>query len=362
LQRFDVTNLISIIGTIFLAVATVAVLLLGGGVLGMVAVSIAVMLMMQAPAIWFINRIAPELRFGWRGAKRSLVRTVISFSWPLSVMDVADRLQTKTDELVIGAFLPISAVTPYAIARRLSEVAQILTDQFMRVLVPLASKLHAEDDEVRLRSVYVTGTRLTLALFLPVGCTLVILGRPILTVWVGAVYADYAHLVTILTLASLIDTSQWPAISVLQGMARHRPLAVISLVTGLANLALSIALMRSLGLTGVALGTLLPTTVVCLGLVLPYAMRVIGVSETQIVKEVFFPALLPAIPTAIVLYVLQHAIEPSSLVSIMFVAGIGLLVYVIGYLNLGASEVERQTCRGLMHNTIRFAEACAKRR
>ena len=361
LQRFDLSNLISVIGTIISAVATVAVLLLGGGVLGMVAVSIAVMLMMQAPTIWFIYRIAPELRFGWRGAKRSLVRTVISFSWPFFVMDVADRLQTKTDEIVIGAFLPISAVTPYAIARRLSEVAHILTDQFMRVLVPLASELYAGNDQVRLRSVYITGTRLTLAIFLPVGCTLIILARPILTVWVGAAYADYAHLVTILTLAGLIDTSQWPAGSILQGMGRHRPLALISVGTGMANLVLSITLVRSLGLTGVAIGTLFPTTVACLGLILPYSARVIGVSKTQVVKEVFLPALLPAVPTAIVLYVLQHAIEPSSLLAIVFVGGVGFWMYVIVYLSLGASEFERQTCRGLVLNTINFAEACFKR-
>ena len=103
----------------------------------MVGVSIAVTLTMQVPTLWLIHRLAPDLRIGWRGAKRSLVRTVLSFSWPLFVMDVADRLQTKSDEMVIGAFLHISAVTPYALARRLSEVAQIMTDQFMRVLVPL---------------------------------------------------------------------------------------------------------------------------------------------------------------------------------------------------------------------------------
>lgn len=361
LQRFDLSGLISATGTLLSAAGIVVVLLLGGGVLGIAAVGIFVTLAMQVPSIWLINRIAPELRFGWGGASRRLVRTVLSFSSPLFVMDVAGRLQTKTDEVVIGALLPVSFITPYSLARRLSEVAQVLTDQFMKVLLPLASELHAENDQVRLRSVYITGTRLTLAIFLPVGCALVILARPILTVWVGAAYADYAHLVTILTLASLIDTSQWPAISILQGMARHRPLALISVGTGLANLALSVALVQSLGLTGVALGTLLPTTIACLGLVLPYSMHVIGVSTTQVVKEVFLPAMLPAIPATIVLYALQQAIEPSSLLSIMVVAGIGFLVYVVGYFNWGASEVERQTCRNFALSTTRFAESCLKR-
>jgi O-antigen/teichoic acid export membrane protein len=361
LQRFDLANIISVTGTLLSAAATVAVLLLGGGVLGIAAVGIFVTLAMQAPSISLIKRIAPELQFGWHGASRRLVRPVFSFGSSLFVMSLAGRVQWKTDEIVIAAFLPLSAVTPFAITRRLGEVAQILTDQFMKVILPLASELHAGGDRARMRSLYTTSTRLTLAMFLPVACILIVLAQSILTVWVGATYGSYAHLVIILTLASCIDASQWPAGAVLQGMARHRPLAMMWVGAALANLALSIVLVQSFGLTGVALGTLLPTVVVCIGFVLPYAMRTIGVSITELLKEICLPALLPVVPMAVVLYILQHAIEPSSLYSIMVVAGIGLLVYVIGYLNWGASEVERQTFRNLAHGTIRFAESCLKR-
>ena len=59
-------------------------------------------------------------------------------------------------------------------------------------------------------------------------------------------------------------------------------------------------------------------------------------------------------------YVLQKVIEPSSLVSIRVVAGIGLLENVTGYLNWAASEIERQTCRSFARNTIRVAEAYVK--
>jgi hypothetical protein len=50
-------------------------------------------------------------------------------------------------------------------------------------------------------------------------------------------------------------------------------------------------------------------------------------------------------------------LERSSLLSIMVVAGIGLLEYVIGYLNWAASEVEWQPCRSFALSTIRYAEA-----
>ena len=357
LQRYDTINLINTAGTILSAAATVVVLLLGGGVLGLVGVSIAVTLAMQAWAIGSIHSIMPELHFGWRGARRRLVRTVISFSSPLFVTEVSGCLQTKTDEFVIAASLPISAVAPYAIARRLSELAQLLTDQLVKVLLPLASELHAEDDRGRLRSLYFTSSRLTLAIFIPVGCILAVLTRPILSLWVGTAYADYAHLVIILTLASLINTSMWPAASILQSMARHRPVAAMSLGSGLANLVLSIALVHRFGLTGVALGTLIPTAAECLGLVLPYAMRVIGARISEVFKQILSPVLLPAVPMVSVLYVLRNVIDPSSLPLVLVIAGLGVLVYVVSYLGMGASKIELQAYRSFAIGTIRFVEA-----
>jgi hypothetical protein len=64
---------------------------------------------------------------------------------------------------------------------------------------------------------------------------------------------------------------------------------------------------------------------------------------------------------AILLVILQQAVKPSCLPSVMVVAGIGLLVYVIGYLCVGASKIERETCRRLAFSTIRFAEVRLKR-
>lgn len=352
LHRFDLGNVISAVGTFLTGVATVIVLLLGGGVLGMVAVAAPITVLMQVPSVWLVNRIAPELKFGWRGARRSLVRKIISFGSPLFVMQVAGRLETRTDEIVIGAFLPVSTIAPYAVARRLSAWASLLTQQFVRVLLPLASELQAHTDWVRLRAVYLTGTRVTLAIFLPIGCTLAVLARPILTAWVGPVYADSAPLVAILTLAGLADVSQWTASTILQGMARHRVLAAMSACSAVANLALSIALVKGLGVTGVALGTLIPTTAVSLGLVMPYVMRVIGIRPAEVLRTSVLPALLPAVPMAIALLALQQVVDLSSIVSLIAVAGVGVLVYVVGYLVLGASESERRTYRGFALDVV----------
>lgn len=344
LQRFDLSNLLGTLGLLTSIVATVVVLWLGGGLLGLVAINIPITLAMQALSVFVIRRIAPDLHFGWRGAKRAYLRTISSFSAALFAVNVAGQLQAKTDEIVIAASLPLTAVTPYNFARRLSEIPQILTDQFMKVLPPLASELHTSNDPAKLRALYLTSTRLTLAIFLPIGGSFIILARPLLSVWVGAAYADSAFLVAILITASLIDTSMWPAGSILQGMARHQPIALMSIASGVANLLLSLLLVQPLGVMGVALGTLIPTSIECVCFVTPYALRVIGVSLRDAFAEIYWPAGAPALPMLLVLYLLSVWLSPTSWFTILAIAAAGTLVYGTIYLSLSGNTFERQLC------------------
>lgn len=359
-QRFDLVNLVNTTGTVLVAVATIVVLEMGGGVFGMMIANIVLSIVMQVPSIYLVNRAAPEMKYGWRGANRRHVHKLASFSVSLFVQQVSNRLETRTDEIVIGGFMPISAVTPYAIARRLSEMAGLLTEQFIKVFLPIASELDAENDRTRLKALYITGTRLVLAIFLPIGAALVLFSPAILTAWVGAEYAHYAPLVGILTLSSLLGMSQWPANSVLQGIARHRPLAIMSSLSAVSKFALSILFVGTWGLTGVAVGTLIPAIVVNLGLILPYAMRVMGIRVGDLLRQVVWPALLPAIPTAIFFYLFRQTFDVSSLIAVGFATGVGVLVYWLGYLGLGASPFERDSLKYIATRTLAQAKLYLK--
>ena len=321
----------------------------------MLAGNIAVAIIMQVGTVALVYRIAPELRFGYGGASLGQLRPIAGFSVALFVGNIAAQIETKTDEIVIAAALAVAAVTPYAIARKLSEAPRLLTEQLVKVFLPLASELHAADDRARLRALYLEGTRLVLALYLPLGLTIVLLAPPLLTRWVGPQYADEARLVLVLTLAGLFDLSQWPAGAVLQAMARHRPLAAIAIGSAAANLALSLLLVRPFGTLGVAVGTLIPTVVAALGFTAPYAMRVIGIGARQMLRHAVLPALLPALPAAAVVYGLRRLVEPTALLTLAIVAGGGLLTYAVGYWRVGASATERKAYGKLVRSALRSA-------
>jgi O-antigen/teichoic acid export membrane protein len=265
-------------------------------------------------------------------------------------------LESKTDEIVIGRFLPVSSVTPYSLAQKLSNFPQSLSDQFLTLLLPLASKLHAENEQSRIRSMYMISTRLTLAIFLPVGIGLVFLAGPFLAAWVGEEFVNYSHLVIILSIASMIDTSTWPAGAVLQGMGSPRFSGIMSITTGLSNLTLSLILVKRMGLTGVALGTLIPTSVVCLGIVLPYTMWKIGIHPQDALSRILTPTLLPVVPASIAVYALKFLIQPTSIFSVLSVGGCGFLVYSSVYLMMSANMFERE----LLQSTLKVIFQRAK--
>ena len=351
LQRFGSINLITAGGTLLTGLATVVVLLLGGGLLEMVAASIPLSLLMQVPAVLLIKRASPALELGWRGASREWVRRVFLYSSSTMAIQTAGQLRNKTDEIVIGAFLPVASITPYGIARRLSEAAQMLTHQFLRIILPLASQLDAEQDLGRLRALYLTGTRLTLAIFLPIGLSLTVLAEPVLSAWVGPEYGQYAYLVWILVASGFFFISQGTSSMILQGIAKHKWVAIAAIISGVVNLVASIFLVQSLGLIGVALGTLIPNILEWM-FVLPYSLIVLKVPAGLVLRKVFLPALLPGIPTFLFLWWLRIEFQPTSLLALGLAAVLGGGIYLTGYYLFGANPSERNSILDILREIV----------
>ncbi len=352
LQRFDLVNVLGTLNFLLTPLAGLAVLALGGDVVAFVAVTIPISLGVQVLGHALVRRAAPGYAIHWRGARLSLARMILRYSWPLLVQDVAGRIKVKSDEIVIGAMLPVAFVTPYYLARRLSEIPMLFTLQFQKVLMPLASELNAADDQSRLKAVFITGTRLTLAMFCAIGVTLAALAAPALSLWVGPNYAAYAPIVVALVAAGFVELSKYPAADVLQGMARHRPLAIITVVTAIANLALSIYLIPRIGIIGAAIGTLIPAIFEAVLMVLPLALHVVGVPAKTLIRQAILPALLPVIPTIAVLIGLQQVVNLTSWLLLLGAGALGFSIYAGGYLLMGAEPNERRSYMAMLTSSL----------
>jgi len=217
--------------------------------------------------------------------------------------------------------------------------------QFLTVILPVASELDAGQDRARLRTLYITASRLALATVAPAAVVLIVLGSVILRVWVGPDFAEHAPLVTVLAVAVLLATSQRPAVEILLGMAQHRVVAVTSVAAGAANIVLSILLLPLLGLLGVAVGTLVPSAIAAFCVVMPFAQRQLRISLRTALQDVWAPALVPAVPAMALLWELQrHVAAPDVPVLLAWIVAT-VAVYAAGYLSMPATTAERRLVR-----------------
>ena len=344
LHRFDLINLISSLGMLALAGGTVLVLVLGGGVVEMAAIVIPLTLVWQVPAIAMIHRLAPELRFGLRGARRDQVREVASFGGALFGINAAETVKMKSSEIVIGASLPVAAVAPFSVARRLSELPEMLTFQFAKTLMPLSSKLYAEGHRDALRGIYISATRVVLGVFAAAAIPMTVYSSELLTAWVGAEFAADADVLVVLVFAGLAKVAMFPALLMLQGMDRHRPLVVFALSSAALHLVLAISLVSSAGVIGVAYATLIATTAEMLAAI-PYAMRVNRVGPAELLTRALAPALVATVPALALALELRSALELGSLVAIGLAAIPPLLVFAVVFLLMPQSRVELRFVR-----------------
>ncbi len=175
-----------------------------------------------------------------------------------------------------------------------------------------------------------------------------VLAEPFIRWWIGPSFDEAVPIVAVLSLAGVATIIHWPAGLVLQGMARHRLLAASSVASGIANLALSVVLVQHVGIVGVALGTLVPTVLEAFGFVLPYSARVVGVRWQRLAREAILPAVLPALPMALVLVGLERWSRPTDPLSLAPVAMAGGLTYAIIYIRFGAGPIERGLLQSLL--------------
>lgn len=344
LQRLDLVAVSAIASMSLVAGTTVAVLLLHGGLVVLMLSTIPVSLFGAALSMRFVHRAAPEIRIGLRGADRRAMRRLGSFSLPTFALEASGQLESGTDDIVIGAFLPVAAVGPYSVARRLSTLPEVLSTQFSWALMPLASQFDAQDSHKRVSALLVTATRTALAGFLPIGLGVMVLGGRFLTAWIGPTFGSAGNIVIVLTCAALLYTMLAPGAVVSVGANRHRVLAVLAIGGALLNLTLSIILIHPYGALGVALGTLIAAASRA-AVSVPYLARLHGVEARKWLWSILLPVALPTLPTIATLLVLRATVDPTSVLSVLLVGIIGALVYVPAYLCMPSCSTERALIR-----------------
>jgi len=295
---FQRTYLNAIVGgCVSLSVVTVNVLVLwsGGGLVKLVGLMTATRLLGYIAYRLNAYRVFPLLRIRPSLFRKSRLRELTGFGAWMMVQTAACKVNYGSDVLVIGAFLTTGSVAVWTVAQRLADAVLQVTNQLNYVLFPIVVGADTSQRNDRLAEVLVQGTRLSLATILPVAGSLALLADAVVVGWTGPRYAAAGLIVKILAMVVLVRVGSWTANTVLLGAGSHQLGAISNSITAAVNIALSVILIRWMGLPGVAIATLVPVTVRAVMIVIPVACRRVGMPLTAFFSTAVWPAAWPAL-------------------------------------------------------------------
>jgi O-antigen/teichoic acid export membrane protein len=320
------TSIISIATSLTVVTVNVVMLLAGYGIVPLVAAITAIRTLSYLAYWRNARRVFPPLRIRASAFRASRLRELTGFSMALLLIDLANKLNYSTDAIVIGAYMSTAAVASWTIAQRPVDLAQRFSNELNLAVFPVVVSSATLGRDDRLRTIFLYGTQLSLAIVIVLAICLILFARPVIALWVGPDFGDSVSVVYVMAFVVMIRIGCVAATTLLEGAGQHRRLAVSTVAAGMANLLLSVLLVRRYGLIGVALGTLIPLGVVSLLVIFPAACRRSGLSVSRAFSTAVAPALWPALP-AVALALIARSYGTGSLPAAAAQAVIAVLGY-----------------------------------
>ena len=201
----------------------------------------------------------PELRqkFSEPIGKEFSSKFIFVSSIRFFIMGIVAIVVWNTDNLVISHFLGVKAVTPYAVSFKLFTMAFTLFSAISSTLFPMYGKAAALNQWDWIQQTYQKATQL-----LPIMGGLIWIGgvafaKNIIDLWVGR--DAYIGLWTVFIFGGIGYLLSLALVhsSLLTGINTTKKMVLITGSEAIANIGISVALVKPLGTVGVALGTFL---------------------------------------------------------------------------------------------------------
>ena len=344
-QRFDALSGVSIVATVTLAVATVVGLRLGYGILALVAIEIAGTVLTGALYAILLRRLYPRVRLGFGPLHGPHLRRIRGYSTWTSLNEILAEGGAEVEKLLIPMVLSVSLLTPYTLICTVAAVIFLAIEPITDTFFPLSSAYDALRDRTRLRALLIRGTKLVMAISLPLAVAVLAYGEQFILVWVGEDRVTLPPGVLPLVVISFTVTAfVMTGTTILLALARVKEVFWM----GIAELALAVALVLltvpRYGLVGLAGSLLVANTVVTFVWIVPFVNRLLGQNLTEFLGQSLLRPLTAAVPMGLFIVWLERHVPGTALWQLVVKSGIATALYLGTFSLVSLTAEERSLC------------------
>lgn len=359
-QRFDLVNSVTVPFQLLRAAAIVIALGAGYKIAGLAMVQLGVTILSGLTLVVMchvqLGKLGMRLQLLRLSLRRkvALAKKLLGYSVQVLISNIGQRITFASDALIVASFLPVTAVTYYAIAGSLIDYFRNFAVSTVQVFSPMASHHHALREQDKIRGTLLSSTTLAQVLGAPVLIAYMVLGEQFIGLWMGERFAATSGLVLLaLGIGMILSPAHHAMAAVLYGLGKPHIVARCRVAEALANLSLSIILVNQIGLLGVAIGTTVPHLLLT-GVVLPwFTCKAAGLSFGEFYLKVVGRCVVVSLPFLIGALLLDHYVRFPNLAVLFLAIGaltaLHLLTFMLMYFGIAGLRDPRTHLTSLLH-------------
>ncbi|MGI6382042.1 MAG: lipopolysaccharide biosynthesis protein [Tissierellaceae bacterium] len=293
-EKFVFQKLVQMIKTVVNPFVVLPILLMGYGSVGMVIATTTLNISIEIiNIIYCIKNL--KMRFSFKKFDFKLMKEMTVFSSYIFINLVIDQINWNLDKFILGRYYGTISVAIYGLAAQLNSYYMTLSTSISSVFIPRVHRIVAtSDDNHELTKLFTRIGRIQFILLSLILTGLIFFGRPFMNMWAGINYNDSYAIALILIIPVTIPLIQNIGIEIQRAKNMHKFRSRVYFFIALANLGLTIPLVKTYGGIGAAIGTSISLTIGNIIIMNLYYHFKVGLDMNFFWKQIFSftPALI----------------------------------------------------------------------
>ncbi len=257
-QRMDLTNVLLFSAELLSASMTVAFLLAGAKVRGLLLAQLFSALFILVGSIALTKRLLPGITPNPFRCKFGTLRKIVTFSVPLYAGYVMTTLQGQLERFYLARMVGVIPVGWYDIASQGAAKVKRLPDLLLGPLLAAASELEAGEKQQKLEELHFRAHKYLAFTAVPLVVFAAVTAKELVRLWVGSDLTVIALTFATLIVGNLFPQAGSPTYFIMVGRGILRPAVYAALLATVLNVVLSYIFIKKWGFSGAALGAALP--------------------------------------------------------------------------------------------------------
>ena len=353
-EKFAVSKGFSILQIILRIIMTFSALKLGFGSIGIVTVNLITTIICRAFFVFYVI-IVLKLKPKFKGIEAGFAKEIVAYSSLILLQMVATQINSNVDQVLIGALVSSSAVilAVYGVGSQICQYFQSIGSAFTNVLMPgIVKMIESKASSKQITDEMIRIGRMVLIVLMLIWGGFIVSGEQFIILWAGKANEEAFKVALILMTAYVFILAESVGSQILWAMNEHKEQSVLKMAIVLANIVLTVLLIKWNPLIGATVGTFISLMA---GDVI--TMNVIFVKKLKINLSSYylglFKGILPCTVLTVIIGFLTRGFFPKSWFGLLCSIAVMTVIYGAGMLLFGMNSYEKGLAKSMINKILK---------